>query len=72
MKYKLSQWHNGSVNPVHIGVYRVNGLDIDPNKFYSYWDSKVFNGHWWSIERALKEKDFGTCSPTSSWMGIIK
>lgn len=73
-KLKLSQWHDGSVNPVHVGVYNVD--DAIGKQWFSFWDGKKWNGHW-DIEKVLLNKYFGSihpdgCSITTKWRGIVK
>lgn len=71
-KLKLSPWHDGSVKPVHVGVYE--GFDdILEESFFSYWDGKTFNEWWCSIERALDNRNFGKNSyPNTKWRGVLK
>lgn len=72
---KLSPWHDGSVKPVHVGIYQVNSGN-DGFKFYSWWDGKFFNGHW-TLETAYDNRKFfhknpDGCSETTKWRGVLK
>lgn len=68
---KLSQWHDGSVKPVHVGVYAVE------DEFFSYWDGISFSGCWLSVFSANENKGFYItskhgCSDITKWRGIVK
>lgn len=77
-KLKLSQWHDGSVLPVNVGVYNVLSKEDKEEKsnYYSFWNGKHWNGHW-TINNVMPNKDFGVynqsgCSVTTKWRGIVK
>jgi hypothetical protein len=70
-KLKLSPWHDGSVNPVRKGVYKVKG-DVYPEYCWSYFDGKRFNGRWESIETAYEERYYGIGLTTLKWSGVLK
>jgi hypothetical protein len=67
---KLSQWHDGNVEPVHIGIYETSSHKFDG--YFSYWDGKKFNGMWGSRSTAEIKSDFGSCSIPTRWRGIVK
>lgn len=65
-KLKLSPWHDGSVKPVHVGVYeRKSG-------FYNHW-----NGEYWSWGLMFVDiGEFKTNDKTPEqrvkWRGVLK
>jgi len=68
MKHKLSQWHDGSVKPVHVGVYET---DIEPSTF-QFW-----NGEFWGYcgvnpSSAYSGKRFKSAHQYGKWRGILK
>ena len=75
-KLKLSHWHDGKVNPVHVGVYQVNIQYYNNQIFHSFWNGNSFgrvtiNG----VEVAFKLRDENTLLIKSSytkWRGILK
>ena len=69
-KYKLSQWHDGSIKPVHIGVYEV-ATSYEENK-WSYFDGSVFNGAWETRQYAEFWYKFGHGLHIFKWRGIVK
>jgi len=72
---KLSQWHDGNVKPVHIGVYE---RDIDDLEFkFSYWDGEYWLIACAEINEAFKYKDITWMCHSAwqtdvKWRGIIK
>jgi len=75
MKLKLSQWHDGSVKPVHEGVYErydING-EQNPDKlnYFSRWDRYK----WFSCSDTViyaYETEFTSMSQCLPWRGIVK
>lgn len=68
---KLSQWHSGKVKPVHVGVYEVQ--PSQEYKYYSWFDGKIWRGHWLSIDTAFENKYYEyEGSKTKNWRGIVK
>lgn len=72
-KMKLSQWHDGSVKPVHVGVY-----ESDNQKgrgFYQTWYRK-WDGKRWINGNGSVEWAFKQASPSLyqdwPWRGIVK
>ena len=66
MEYRLSPWHDGSVKPVHIGVY-----ESQYDGFYRKWNGEVWLCGSSDFTIAKKEKH-QTCFQNSKWRGIIK
>lgn len=69
-KYKLSPWHDGSIKPVHVGVYEVFGEG--GGGAFQYW-----NGKWWGLFSLSQRVAFSNRSSKSyyqneSWRGILK
>ena len=65
--YKLSQWHDGSVKPVHDGVYQ--------RKFPSdFRYSKFYKGHWHWYGDTIIEADRSKMKSEHfvPWRGIVK
>lgn len=70
-KYKFSPWHDGSVKPVHVGVYEVN--PADRTRYFSWWNGNNWKGHWATIDRAFEMQHFEyDSSITEKWRGILK
>ena len=70
MKHKLSQWHKGTVNPVHVGVYEV-ATSYNETK-WSYFDGLIFNGAWETRKHAERFYKFGVGICIFKWRGIVK
>lgn len=70
-KLKLSPWHDGSVKPVHVGVYEGYD-DYNRKSYYSWFNGKIFNGWWHSIEAAIFNMYFGAGSQVKKWRGVLK
>ena len=51
-KLKLSQWHDGSVKPVHVGVYQ-NGCE----EVYQFWNGSFWCSAKYTIEDAVNILD---------------
>ena len=74
MKYELSQWHDGNVKPVHIGVYERRFGRINSDIIWvSLWTGKRWN--WLypveSKKGASKAKQVSYFQ-SMKWRGIIK
>lgn len=72
-KLKLSPWHDGSVKPVHVGIYQTN---VEDSISYSFFDG---NNWWFSaacIEQVLSPLGgytgyISTCQDRK-WRGVLK
>lgn len=73
MTNKLSQWHNGTVKPVHIGVYERSDGERNDRIWVSLWTGKKWNCLYpvGSKEAASHEKNISN-SQSMKWRGIIK
>lgn len=69
-KYKLSPWHDGSVKPVHKGVYEVGGEG--GGTAYQYWNGKYFGLCCMSISAAFRNKAQKSHFQSDQWRGILK
>ena len=79
---KLSQWHKGSVKPVHVGWYECVGeLVCDVNgKIFRHWNGR--NWEWITTQSFQRECDkpglrkgvisFAAVSHRDKWRGIVK
>lgn len=70
-KLKLSQWHDGSVKPVHVGVYEVKECG---GIWYSYFDGSNFMYRSCSASDAYNR---ATCPSLYgaipiNWRGVLK
>lgn len=65
-KLKLSQWHDGSVLPVHVGVYESIGKG-----WYRLFDGKFWRNGDETIELALQDKSHSPFQ-NEKWRGIVK
>lgn len=69
-KLKLSQWHDGSVKPVHDGVYQ--------RKFFCWLEylrySKFYRGkwYWYGHSVASAESSNIISEHIASWRGVVK
>jgi hypothetical protein len=67
---KLTQWHKGTVKPIHIGVYQKEAMD------YSFWNGKFWNNVSHSIRGAIdNNKRFPYLKSTffnEKWRGLAK
>ncbi|HET8686658.1 MAG TPA: hypothetical protein VFM18_08340, partial [Methanosarcina sp.] len=54
-KYKLSPWHDGSVKPVHVGVYETSPRGI--LQFYQYWNGRTWRVSSISIDGAFANRN---------------
>lgn len=70
-KYKLSPWHDGSVKPVHVGVYqtKTKGDMVD---IYQYWDGKFWGYMAWEKDGAVIGSCLRSESQKPKWRGILK
>lgn len=73
-KLKLSQWHDGSVKPVHVGWYQVKGVFnqglYGKGKGFSAW--RKWNGYEWTW---VNDNGFEYCAGffrNDKWRGIVK
>lgn len=72
-KPKLSQWHDGSVKPVHVGVYERNWDDPSVNDSYSYFDGKTWKFSDSTIDAAFNGRNYvPSINQSLKWRGIIK
>lgn len=69
-KLKLSQWHDGSVLPVHVGLYEVKS-DYDFMS-WSFFDGVMFNGAWTMQSTAVEKANDGRGCEIFKWRGIVK
>jgi hypothetical protein len=73
-KLKLSQWHDGSVKPVHVGVYERDIPIVGAN--YARWDGN----RWMAWSRDIKLADVTSlisfkqvgAKGAFKWRGIVK
>lgn len=64
---KLSQWHDGTVKPVHIGVY--NRMTEDD--WFNYWNGKFWiNGETTAYSASLNTGK--SIFQNERWRGIVK
>lgn len=73
-KLKLSQWHDGSVKPVHVGVYNVICESVRKGESWSFW-----NGSKWTPQCStgihvaeLYIHDNSYENQNKKWRGIVK
>jgi len=72
---KLSQWHDGSVKPVHIGWYECKGEYLltfsGESEVWRYWDGKNWK---WKLERyhPYFEPISASIHDYDNWRGIVK
>jgi hypothetical protein len=76
-KLKLSPWHDGSVKPVHVGVYEVKwGWDLNLYKggiWFNFWDGKKFHVGNGTPELSVKTKQVLPEKITCiRWRGVLK
>jgi len=68
-KLKLSQWHDGNVKPVHVGIYE---RQYHYNTMLNYWNGESWrwpaDGYLmaWTLRHELSS------SQTLPWRGIVK
>ena len=65
MKHKLSQWHDGSVKPVHVGVYKTECG-------YQHWNGKFWGFFMPTVKYALQFRDEPSKCYAPAWRGILK
>ena len=69
---KYSQWHDGSVKPVHEGVYqRKYGAGLE-NEAIIYCK---YNGRWHVYSKTIygaAMEDYASPNQDSPWRGVIK
>lgn len=70
-KYKLSPWHDGSVKPVHVGVYQTN-IKGDRVAIYQYWDGEFWGYRAWVKDDAVIGRSLKSLSQKPKWRGILK
>ena len=72
-KYKLSPWHDGSVKPVHVGVYESD--DKLGDGFYNHW-YRLWDGKNWhsgaNLKRAAASNRAISIYQDWPWRGILK
>jgi len=70
-KLNLSQWHDGSVKPVHKGVYQKVTVG-DNTIWYAYWNGKAFSSgsYFKNFDHTLLI-GYGDY-PVKKWRGIVK
>lgn len=80
-KLKLSPWHDGSVKPVHKGVYEISRIDGNPKAegtMFSYFDGKHWYGwiHPTGFKRGehpnSKRNRFFIAGQKRDWRGVLK
>lgn len=72
-KLKLSQWHDGSVKPVHVGFYNVICNAIWSKQSWSYWDGKFWSAQNCSGIQYAKNHIGDYCEyQNKKWRGIVK
>lgn len=78
-KINLSQWHDGSVKPVHAGVYEIKRENIKRlyrNTMFSFFDGLVWRG--WKAKSDFElgyypnSSDFIVYGQDRQWRGIVK
>ncbi len=62
MSEELTPVFDGSVKPVHVGVYRTLG-------YYSFFDGQ-WHGEWASVRRAYEHRGFPPGPLVSGWCGL--
>ena len=76
---KLSQWHDGSVKPVHVGVYEIkreHKKTVFNNTMFSFFDGIVWRG--WKLKSDFKlgyypdSSKFIIAGQDRQWRGIVK
>ena len=70
-KYKLSPWHDGSVPPVHVGVYETKAHG-DGVTIYQYWNGKFWGYRAWVKDNAVIGRELRSLSQNPKWRGILK
>lgn len=75
---KLSQWHDGSVKPFHVGIYQICPDDLA----YSYFDGNNFGYMWFldccnsdhqiAINNAYRDRNISIEHFNEKWRGIVK
>lgn len=73
---KLSQWHDGSVKPVHIGVYQIKRTDVSTKTMFSFFDGNNWLGWVFPCDFKKREYPDNTCyiiyGQDRQWRGIVK
>jgi len=68
---KLSQWHDGSVKPVHVGVYESDSYKCEFSVWYRLWDGNYWHNGRSSVNNAAKNETISNFQDWS-WRGIVK
>lgn len=65
---KLSPWHSGDLEPMHVGVYQ-KGINR-----YSYWNGNHWKCSGFNVEDAYQYKDnkYQSAYQNDPWRGILK
>jgi len=66
---QFTQWFDGSVKPVHIGVYE-RYLDWNGYFVYSFWDGKKWGINGPTIDFALRSKGRASAWQDQKWRGL--
>lgn len=67
---KVTQWFDGNIKPVYIGMYQ-RDLDL-PLPSYSYWNGKKWSCCYPTIEAAFDFQYTITAYPNLKWRGVAK
>jgi hypothetical protein len=73
---KLSQWHDGSVKPVHVGVYELETIFGSNMARFSFFDGYFWHG--WNSQIEFNsgtypdKSDFIISFQGRKWRGIVK
>lgn len=70
-KLKLSQWHNGKIKPVNVGVYEINVSDTDVPSFFRKFDGINWLTCDYTAEQAALKTEISPFQK-EKWRGIVK
>ena len=72
-KLKLSPWHDGSVKPVHVGVYeRSFPNTVFKSNYYTYWDGDIWRSNNTFIPSKASHFLGYSFLQHQKWRGVLK
>lgn len=68
-KPKVSDWIDGSVKPVHVGLYQTIGR-VNPTVYWRYWNGKYWG--WGSVDKrdAYECRYHDSVIRSKGWRGL--